>query len=122
VPPPFIVHGHVVGFERRSSLRQRRRLCDPFATDPVIVEAWKEALRAVYLASDRSEAELRLDRFFSAVGRFGCQPFEPYANGIRPWRGQILSYFGQPTSTGYAEPAIDKAKVIERRAYGLPIF
>jgi transposase len=103
---------------------QRRRLCELFAHDPVIAEAWwlKEALRSVYGAEDRAQATRRLDRFFTAVARSGHQPFEAYVNGIGPWREEILAYFDQPVSNGYAEGVINKVKVIKRRAYGLPSF
>lgn len=90
----------------------------------MIAEAWglKEALREVYAAADRVEAARRLDRFLGAVERSGLQPFEAYAKGIAPWREEILAYFGQPASNGYAEGVINKVKVIKRRAYGLPSF
>jgi transposase len=108
----------------RLTERQRLRLCDLFAHDPVIAEAWglKEALRAVYAAADRARAERQLDRFFAAVGRCALQPFEAYANGIAPWREEILACHDQPASNGYAEGVINKVKLIKRRAYGLPAF
>ncbi len=103
---------------------QRARLCELFADDPVIAEAWrlKESLRSVYAAAERAEAERRLERFFAAVDRSGLQPFEAYVNGISPWREEILAYLDQPASNGYAEGVINKVKVIKRRAYGLPSF
>ena len=103
---------------------QRRRLCELFVHDPVIAEAWwlKESLRSVYAAGDRVEAARRLDRFFAAAARSGQQPFEAYVHGIGPWREEILAYFDQPASNGYAEGVINKVKVIKRRAYGLPSF
>ncbi len=108
----------------RLSEPQRRRLCELFAQDPVIAEAWglKEALRFVYAAEERTEAARRLDRFFAAVAHAGQRPFEAYVNGIGPWREEILAYFDQPASNGYAEGVINKVKVIKRRAYGLPTF
>jgi transposase len=111
------------GRERLSEY-QRRCLCDLFAYDPVIAEAWwlKEELRSVYSAEDRDQAEWRLDRFFAAARRSGYQPFNAYANGIEPWREEILAYYDQPASNGYAEGVINKVKVIKRRAYGLPTF
>jgi transposase len=110
--------------KERLSESQRRRLFELFAHDPVIAEAWwlKELLRAVYAAGDRAEATLRLDRFFDAVAHSGHQPFEAYVNGIGPWREEILAYFDQPASNGYAEGVINKVKVIKRRAYGIPSF
>jgi transposase len=82
----------------------------------------KEALRAVYRAADRGEAERRLELFFAAVGRTALQPFEGYANGIASWREEILAYFDEPASNGYAEGVINKVKVIKRRADGPPWF
>lgn len=108
----------------RLSERQRQRLCDLFAFDPVIAEAWwlKEALRSVYAAESRTQAGQLLDRFFLAARRSGYQPFTAYTNGIEPWRAEILAHFDQPVSNGYAEGVINKVKVIKRRAYGLPTF
>jgi transposase len=110
--------------KERLTESQRRRLCELFAHDPVIAEAWwlKETLRSVYAAEDRAQATQRLDRFFAAVARCGHQPFEAYVNGIGPWREEILAYFNQPVSNGYAEGVINKVKLIKRRAYGLPSF
>lgn len=104
--------------KERLSASQRRRLRELFAHDPVIAEAWrlKELLRSVYAAGDRARASRRLDRFFAAVEGSGLQPFEAYVNGIGPWREEILAYFDQPASNGYAEG------VIKRRAYGIPSF
>jgi transposase len=108
----------------RLSERERRRLCELFATDPVIGEAWglKEAFRAIYRAADRVEAEVRLEAFLAAVGRAGLPSFEAFAAGIRQWREELLAYFEEPTTNGYAEGVINKVKVIKRRAYGLPSF
>jgi len=110
--------------KERLTEAQRRRLCELFAHDPVIAEAWwlKEALRSVYAAPDRAQAAARLDCFFAAVARSAHQPFEAYVKGIGPWREEILAYFDQPASNGYAEGVINKVKVIKRRAYGLPRF
>jgi transposase len=108
----------------RLSESQRRRLCKLFAHDPVIAEVWwlKEAMRSVYAAENRAQAERLLDRFFLAARRSGYQPFSAYVNGIEPWREEILAFFDQPASNGYAEGVINKVKVIKRRAYGLPSF
>ena len=110
--------------KERLTESQRQRLCELFSHDPVIAQAWwlKELLRSVYAASDRAQATDRLDRLFAAIARSGLQPFEAYLNGISPWREEILAYFDQPASNGYAEGVINKVKVIKRRAYGLPSF
>jgi len=41
---------------------------------------------------------------------------------VRLWRAELLAYFDEPTTNGYAEGVINKVKVIKRRAYGLPTF
>ncbi len=58
----------------------------------------------------------------SAVERAQIPSFLAFANGLRDWRQELLAYFDQPTTNGYAEGVINKIKVIKRRAYGLPSF
>jgi transposase len=90
----------------------------------VIGAAWglKEAFRAIYRAPDREEAEVRLGRFLGAVEREVLPAFSSFAEGVRQWREELLAYFDEPTTNGYAEGVINKVKVIKRRAYGLPSF
>ena len=109
--------------ERLTAL-QRQRLCDLFARDPIIAEAWglKEAFRNIYRASSRADAQQRLDRFYLAVDGAGLPAFDAFAKGIRSWQQELLGYFEEPTTNGYAEGVINKVKVIKRRAYGLPTF
>jgi transposase len=108
----------------RLTARDGRRLCELFAVDPILAEAWglKEAFRAIYRASNRPDAERRLDRFLDAVDRSELSAFKAFAEGIRQWRTELLAYFEEPTTNGYAEGVINKVKVIKRRAYGLPTF
>ena len=106
----------------RLSERERRRLSELFEREPLIAEAWglKESFRAVYRAGDRVEAERRLELFLVAVERAGLPAFDAFAKGIRIWREELLAYFDEPTTNGYAEGVINKVKVIKRRAYGIP--
>jgi transposase len=63
-----------------------------------------------------------LDAFWrkrSSVHKGGKTTF---ADGIRLWRAELLAYFDEPTTNGYAEGVINKVKVIKRRAYGLASF
>jgi transposase len=82
----------------------------------------KEAFRAIYRSGNRVEAEQRLERFLAAVDRAAIPSFSAFAEGIRLWREELLAYFDQPISNGYAEGVINKIKAIKRRAYGLPTF
>jgi transposase len=108
----------------RLTERERRRLCALFEREPLIAEAWglKEAFRSIYRAESRQEAERRLDHFLAAVERARLPAFTAFADGVRLWRAELLAYFDEPTTNGYAEGVINKAKVIKRRAYGLPNF
>jgi transposase len=108
----------------RLSERQRRQLCELFAAEPLLAEAWglKEAFRAVYRARNRAEAAERLDHFLAACERAALPSFTAFASGLRGWREELLAYFDEPATNGYAEGVINKIKVIKRRAYGLPRF
>ncbi len=108
----------------RLSFQQRRSLCELFHAEPLIAEAWalKEAFRAIYRSTSRSEAEERLERFLAAVDRAAIPSFTAFAEGVRLWREELLAYFDQPLTNGYAEGVTNKIKVIKRRAYRLPTF
>jgi transposase len=108
----------------RLTERQRHQLCELFAHEPLLAEGWglKEAFRSIYRARDRHTATQRLDSFPAAVERAQIPSFSAFADGVGQWREELLAYFDQPTSNGYAEGVINKVKVIKRRAYGLPTF
>jgi transposase len=108
----------------RLTERDQRRLCALFERDPVLAEAWglKEAFRSIYRTRSRADAEWRLAQFLSAVDRAGLRPFDAFAKGIAQWHTELLAYFDEPTTNGYAEGVINKVKMIKRRAYGLPTF
>ena len=108
----------------RLSERERRKLCELFGREPLLATAWglKEGFRSIYRAPDRAEAERRLERFLDEVERAGIASFTAFAAGVRLWRSELLAYFDEPTTNGYAEGVINKVKVIKRRAYGLPTF
>ena len=52
----------------------------------------------------------------------GLPAFSAFAEGVRQWQEELLAYFDEPTTNGYAEGVINKVKVIKRRAYGIPSF
>lgn len=106
----------------RLSERNRRRLCALFEGDPLLAEAWglKEMFRSVYQAPNRGQAERLIARFLTAVKHAELRPFDSFATGIGQWHTEMLAYFDEPTTNGYAESVTNKVKVIKRRAYGLP--
>ena len=61
-------------------------------------------------------------RSLIAVEHAGLPAFDAFAKGVCSWRQELLAYFDEPTTNGYAEGVINKVKVIKRRAYGLPTF
>jgi transposase len=120
----YRVRHRLLKASERLSERERRRLCALFEREPLIAEAWglKEAFRSIYRSPTRGEAERRLDHFLAAADRAQLPAFTAFAEGIRLWREELLAYFDEPTTNGYAEGVINKVKVIKRRAYGVPTF
>jgi transposase len=96
----------------RLSFQERRWLCELFQAEPLLAEAWalNEAFRAIYRSTSRVEAEQRLERFLVAVDRAAMPSFSAFADGVRLWREELLAYFEQPISNGYAEGVINKIK------------
>jgi transposase len=123
-PELYQARHRLLKVRERLSDRERRRLTELFECEPLIAEAWglKEAFRTVYRANDRADAEHRLNAFLTAVDRAGLPAFDAFAKGIRIWHEELLAYFDEPTTNGYAEGVINKVKVIKRRAYGISTF
>lgn len=123
-PDLFHSRHRLLRAREKLTARQRQQLCELFAHEPLLAEAWglKEAFRSIYKAPGREQAERRLDAFLAATDRAQIPSFVAFAEGVRQWRKEILAYFEQPTTNGYAEGVINKVKVIKRRAYGLPTF
>jgi transposase len=86
--------------------------------------AWglKEMFRWIYRARSHRDAEQRLAELLTAVQHAQLRPFQAFATGIVQWHSELLAYFQEPTTNGYAKGVINKVKVIKRRAYGLPTF
>lgn len=116
-------HALLRGRERLSE-RERMRLCELYACEPLIAEPWrlKEAFRSISRATNRSQAEERLERFLLACRLAAIPSFEAFAKGVRLWRAELLAYFDQPVTNSYAEGVINKIKTNKRRAHGLPSF
>ena len=97
----------------RLTERDRRRLGELFAHEPLIAEAWglKEAFRAVYRAADRStRPNSAWTRFLLAVERAGIPAFDAFAKGIRS--GATSCW---PTSTSRPPTATPRASSTRSR-------
>jgi hypothetical protein len=90
-PELYHVRHRLLKASERPNAREHRLLCELFARDPVLAEAWglKEAVRSINRSRRRSEAERRLDTFLIAVDHAGLPPFDAFAKGIRLWREEL---------------------------------
>jgi transposase len=48
--------------------------------------------------------------FLAAVNRAGRTSFDAFANSTRQWREELLGYFEQPTTNGYAKASSRRSK------------
>ena len=112
-PELFRARHRLLKARERLSERERRRLAELFAREPLLAEAWglKESFRAIYRAADRAEAERRLETFLAAVDRASLPAFGAFAKGIRLWREQLLA-----SSTNRPPPATPRASSTRSRS------
>lgn len=96
------------------------RLMDVLRQYPILARAWrlKEAFRAWYGCSSRSEAEARLAQWEDAIREDGPTPFKGLLPMLRIWRNEILNYFDYRYTNGFLEGKNNRIKVIKRVAYG----
>jgi hypothetical protein len=87
--------------------------CRPSGLDPTRTEE-SLATRPGYIAGP--------NYLLAALDGAQLAAFKAFADGVRLWRSELLAYFDEPTTDGYAEGVINKVKVIKRRAHGVPTF
>lgn len=108
--------------KRRATLagNERDQLFALFADHPDIGIAWwlKEAFAAIYQAPDRVDAEHRLQRWEHHLAQAGIKELTDCWRHLQRWREEILAYFDDRQTNGYAEGVTNKIKVMKRRAYG----
>lgn len=108
--------------KRRNTLTQSEQqgLDQLFELHPEIGVAWwlKEAFASIYQASDRTEAEHRLDIWIHHMQQADIKEFTNQWRTLKRWRTPILNYFDDPQTNGYAEGITNKIKVMKRRGYG----
>ncbi len=82
--------------------------------------AWmlKEQFAAIYDASDRIEAEKRLELWLDQITSAGIPEFLNTWRTLQWWREEILNYFDDPVTNAFAEGITNKIKVMKRRSYG----
>ena len=96
------------------------RLRDVLERYPVLQRAWtlKEAFRAWYRSSIRTQAEEELAMWETSVRMHGPEPFRRLLTMLKVWRQEILNYFDYPYTNGFLEGKNNHIKVIKRVAYG----
>lgn len=78
----------------------------------------KESFAAIYEAEGRDEAERRLDVCIHHTSVCGIVEFANSWKTLAWWRNEILNYFDDRVTNGFAEGIINKIKVMKRSAYG----
>jgi transposase len=85
-----------------------------------VAVAWwmKEAFAAIYEAADRTEAERRLATWEHNLAAAGLKELSDCWRNLSRFREEILAYFDDRQTNGYAEGVTNKIKVMKRRSYG----
>lgn len=100
--------------------QQRAQLAGIFAMNPDVAVAWamKEAFAAIYEAPDRAEAVRRLNVWEHNLAAADQKELSDCWRNLSTWRDEILNYFDDRQTNGYAEGVTNKIKVMKRRSYG----
>jgi transposase len=110
-------------FMRRHHLltpRQQHALHRLFQANPELGVAWwlKESFAEIYRAPDRDEAERRLELWIHHLHQVQIPELVRSWKALSLWREQILNYFDDRQTNGYAEGVTNTIKVLKRRSYG----
>lgn len=110
----FMKRAHKLTPSERGSLLALFDVADDIAV------AWlvKEEFAAIYDATDRADAEARFDAWIELVGQAGIKELSDAWRTLQWWREQILNYFDDRMTNGFAEGITNKIKVMKRRSYG----
>lgn len=100
--------------------RERADLVAIFATAPEVAVAYwmKEAFAAIYDSPDRAEAERRLAVWETNLPAAGQLELTQLWRNLQWWREEILAYFEDRQTNGFAQGVTNKIKVMKRRSYG----
>ena len=87
---------------------------------PDVAVAWwmREAFAAIYEAPDRADAARRLDVWEHNLAAANLKELNDCWRNLSRWRDEILNYFDDRQTNGYAEGVTNKIKVMKRRSYG----
>jgi transposase len=99
---------------------ERAQLAAIFDLHPDVAVAWwmREAFAAIYEAADRADAERRLEVWEHNLAAANLKELTDCWRNLSRWRDEILNYFEDRQTNGYAEGVTNKIKVMKRRSYG----
>ena len=103
------------------SLAQQEQLTALFDRIPVVGEIYhrREELSAIFdSTADRAEAKRRIDEW-CAQATASESDWSDIVNCLRRYEAGILAYFDERQSSGVVEGLNNKARVIQKRCYGL---
>jgi transposase len=114
------------GHERLDEAGRQRMLLGLRVGDPAdeVLGAWlaKEAVRDVYLAEDRTEAALLLDKAIAGCAEDDVPEIVSLGNTLARWRAEILAHHDTGASNGPTEGLNLCVKKVKRCGHGFRSF
>jgi transposase len=103
---------------------ERARLADILQAMPELERNYtlKEDFRALYAVRDPQVAAVQLEEWLTEARAHGHAALQTFVTTVTNWRDEILSFFTQRGSNGFAEGVNNKIKLVLRRAFGCPNF
>jgi len=103
---------------------EQTQLTAILAAVPELRQAYdlKEAFRAIYPLRTSQEAAQRLSEWLEQAQQEGQAAWKTFATTVQNWREEILRFFVERGSNGFAEGINHKIKLILRRAFGCANF
>ena len=82
----------------------------------------KNELDKWFKTSDKTNAKVGLENWFSLVDESGNEEFQKVVKTFKRWKTEILHSFMYPYNNGYIEGVNNTTKVIKRVSYGIKSF
>lgn len=84
--------------------------------------SFKERFRAFFEMKNKDQAKEVLEKWVEDVKASGIKAFESFLVTIENWKENILAYFRERMTNGYAEGMNNKIKMVKRRGFGYTNF
>jgi transposase len=100
------------------------RLTAILAVAPELQQAYdlKEGFRAIYTLRTPQAAAQRLTEWLDQAQKHSHTAWQTFVTTVQNWRAEILRFFVERGSNGFAEGINNKIKLILRRAFGCANF